>query len=181
MSADGRAEESPQQGIQSIEIGAPVLRAPAAGGGPMALSEVAGNCAMYPAKVHRYLVSLVRAGDRDGATAPFQTEEFGLPAEMVEGMRQSDVWGYLTGLAHSLPYDYALFDAGSPVPAGRLAGVAVPVLAIAGSNTFPWLYQATEQVARAVPDGRFLSLTGHDHGVLHQPEALLPVLREFLG
>jgi hypothetical protein len=70
-------------------------------------------------------------------------------------MRQSDVWGYLTGLAHSLPYDYALFDAGSPVPAGRLAEVGVPVLAIAGSNTFPWLYQATEQVARAVPDGRF--------------------------
>jgi pimeloyl-ACP methyl ester carboxylesterase len=127
------------------------------------------------------LVSLVRAGDRDGATALFQSEVVGLPAEMVEGMRQSDVWGYLTGLAHSLPYDYALFDAGSPVPAGRLAEVGVPVLAIAGSNTFPWLYQATEQVARAVPDGRFQSLTGHDHGVLHQPAALLPVLREFLG
>ncbi len=63
------------------------------------------------------LVTLVRAGDRDEATALFQTEVVGLPAEMVEGMRQSDVWGYLTGLAHSLPYDYALFDTGSPVPA----------------------------------------------------------------
>jgi predicted ArsR family transcriptional regulator len=62
MSADGRAEESPQQGIQSIEVGAQVLGALEAGRGPMALSEVARNCAMHPAKVHRYLVSLVRAG-----------------------------------------------------------------------------------------------------------------------
>jgi predicted ArsR family transcriptional regulator len=65
MSADGRAEESPQQGIQSIEVGAQVLRALEAGRGPMTLSEVARNCAMHPAKVHRYLVSLVRAGLAD--------------------------------------------------------------------------------------------------------------------
>ena len=56
------AADSPQQGIQSIEVGAQVLRALKAGRGPMALSEVARNCAMHPAKVHRYLVSLVRAG-----------------------------------------------------------------------------------------------------------------------
>jgi DNA-binding IclR family transcriptional regulator len=57
-----RAADSPQQGIQSIEVGAQVLRALEAGRGPLALSEVARNCAMHPAKVHRYLVSLVRAG-----------------------------------------------------------------------------------------------------------------------
>ena len=33
-----RAEESPQQGIQSIEVGAQVLRALEAGRGPLALS-----------------------------------------------------------------------------------------------------------------------------------------------
>jgi pimeloyl-ACP methyl ester carboxylesterase len=135
-----------------------------------------------PPDVAQRLLSLVRAGDRDGATALLQTEVVGLPAaEMVAGMRQSDMWGYLTGLAHSLPYDYALFEPGNPVPAGRLAGVVVPVLAIAGSNTFPWLAQATEQVADAIPGARFLSLEGQDHGVLHQPEVLLPCLREFLG
>lgn len=127
------------------------------------------------------LVSLVRSGDRDGATSLFQTEVIGLPAEMVAGMRQSDLWGHLTGLAHTLPYDYALFEAGNPVPAGQLAEITVPVLAIAGSNTFPWLAQATEQVARAIPGGRFLSLEGQDHGVLHHPDALLGCLREFLG
>jgi hypothetical protein len=58
------------------------------------------------------LLRLVKAGDGDGATALFQIEVIGLPPEMVEGMRQSEVWGFLTGLAHSLPYDYALFEAG---------------------------------------------------------------------
>jgi DNA-binding IclR family transcriptional regulator len=62
MSPNGRAADSHQQGIQSIEVGAQVLRALEAGRGPMALSEVARTCAMHPAKVHRYLVSLARAG-----------------------------------------------------------------------------------------------------------------------
>jgi pimeloyl-ACP methyl ester carboxylesterase len=127
------------------------------------------------------LVGFVRAGDRDAATALYQTEVIGLPAEMVEGMRQSDMWGYFTGLAHSLPYDYALFEPGCPVPTGRLATIGVPTLAIAGSNTFPWLAAATEQVAQAVPGARYLSLDGQDHGVLQQPEALLECLRDFIG
>jgi hypothetical protein len=38
MPADGRAGESPQQGIQSIEVGAQVLRALEAGRRPMALA-----------------------------------------------------------------------------------------------------------------------------------------------
>jgi pimeloyl-ACP methyl ester carboxylesterase len=127
------------------------------------------------------LVGLVKAGDSGGATTLFQTEVIGLPAEMVEGMRHSDMWGYLTGLAHSLPYDYALFEPGCPVPSARLAKVGVPTLAIAGSNTFPWLAAATEQVAGVIPGARFLSLQGQDHGVLQHPAALLPCLREFLG
>jgi pimeloyl-ACP methyl ester carboxylesterase len=127
------------------------------------------------------LAGLVKAGDSDGATALFQTEVIGLPAEIVEGMRHSNMWGHLTGLAHSLPYDYALFEPGCPVPSARLAKVGVPTLAIAGSNTFPWLAAATEQVAGAIPGALFLSLEGQDHGVLQQPAALLPCLRKFLG
>jgi pimeloyl-ACP methyl ester carboxylesterase len=127
------------------------------------------------------LAGLVRAGDADGATVLFQTEVIGLPAEMVEGMRHSDMWGHLTGLAHSLPYDHALFEPGNPVPSERLARIGVPVLAMAGSSTLPWLYTATEQVAYAIPGARFLAIEGQDHGVLNQPGALLPCLREFLG
>jgi pimeloyl-ACP methyl ester carboxylesterase len=67
------------------------------------------------------------------------------------------------------------------VPGERLAAIGVPTLAIAGSNTFPWLAAGTRQVAGAVPGARFLSLDGQDHGVLQQPGVLLSCLREFLG
>ncbi|WP_345630517.1 alpha/beta fold hydrolase [Rugosimonospora acidiphila] len=126
------------------------------------------------------LARLVKAGDRDGAVMLFQTEVIGLPFELVDGMRQSDMWGFLARLAHSLPYDYALFEPGCPVPAGRLAGIQVPTLVIAGSNTFPWLMTAAEEVARAVPSARYLSLEGQDHGVLHQPATLLKCLKELV-
>jgi pimeloyl-ACP methyl ester carboxylesterase len=67
------------------------------------------------------------------------------------------------------------------VPDSRLARIAVPALVIAGSNTFPWLSAASEEVARAVPGARHVTLEGQDHGVLQQPAALLTCLREFLG
>jgi pimeloyl-ACP methyl ester carboxylesterase len=127
------------------------------------------------------LLRFVEAGDRDGATALFQSEVIGLPPEMVEGMRQSEMWGFLTHLAHSLPYDVALFEPGFPVPDSRLARIEVPTLVIAGSSTFPWLSAAAGQVADAIPGARFLSLEGQDHSVLRQPAALLTCLREFLG
>ncbi len=123
----------------------------------------------------------VDADDRDGATALYQTEVIGLPSDMVEGMRQSEMWSFFTRLANSLPYDYALFEPGCPVPDARLAHIEVPTLVIAGSNTFPWLATAAQEVASAVPGASYLSLVGQDHGVLHQPEALLACLREFLG
>lgn len=127
------------------------------------------------------LARFVETNDRDGATALFQTEVIGLPTEMVEGMRQSEMWSFFTRLAHTLPYDYALFEPGCPVPSDRLAHIEIPTLVIAGSNTFPWLAAAAQEVAGAVPEASYLSLEGQDHGVLQQPEALLTCLREFLG
>jgi pimeloyl-ACP methyl ester carboxylesterase len=133
------------------------------------------------ANVGARLRRLVEAGDRDGATKVFQSEVIGLPPEMVEGMAQSETWGFFTRLSHTLPYDYALFEPGCPVPSDQLGAIKVPTLVMAGSNTFPWLAAAAAETARVVPNAQFLSLEGQDHGVLQQPEALLGCLREFLG
>lgn len=86
-----RPEEGQQQGIQSIEVGARVLRALESGRGPMVLSEVARRSAMHPAKVHRYLVSLVRVGlaSRDPRTGRY---DLGPAARHlgVEALRRTD-------------------------------------------------------------------------------------------
>ena len=51
-----------RQGIQSIEVGARVLKALARSRHSMMLRDLAAAAGLAPAKAHRYLVSLVRAG-----------------------------------------------------------------------------------------------------------------------
>ena len=56
------ADERPQRGIQSIEVGGQVLRAMAHAGRPMALKDLAREADMPAAKIHPYLVSFARIG-----------------------------------------------------------------------------------------------------------------------
>ena len=51
-----------RQGIQSVEVAGPLLRALADSAGPLPLSVLARNAGMPSAKAHRYLVSLIRVG-----------------------------------------------------------------------------------------------------------------------
>lgn len=50
------------RGVQSVEVSVRVLKAVAGAGGPVSLSDIAALVDMPPAKVHRYLVSLIAAG-----------------------------------------------------------------------------------------------------------------------
>jgi len=59
---DDPADERPQRGIQSIEVGGQVLRAMAHTGQPMALKDLAREADMPAAKIHPYLVSFARIG-----------------------------------------------------------------------------------------------------------------------
>ncbi|CAG0994807.1 partial Transcriptional repressor IclR, partial [Rhodocyclaceae bacterium] len=54
--------EDGRQGIQSIEVGTPLLKALAEHGGPMMLRDLAATADMPAAKAHRYLVSFMRTG-----------------------------------------------------------------------------------------------------------------------
>lgn len=51
-----------QQGIQSVEVAAPLLQALADASTALPLSQLARQAGMPPAKAHRYLVSLIRVG-----------------------------------------------------------------------------------------------------------------------
>jgi len=61
MLAEEKDEDS-RQGIQSIEVGVPLLRVLADHGAPMMLRDLAKAAGMPAAKAHRYLVSFVRTG-----------------------------------------------------------------------------------------------------------------------
>jgi DNA-binding IclR family transcriptional regulator len=105
-----------RQGINSVEIGVRVLLAMDGTGGPLALSEISQRAGMEPSKVHRYLVSLCRAGlvsqvpsghydygptmRRLGAEALRRTNEVVAASERMPALRDStghsvnlSVWG----------------------------------------------------------------------------------------
>lgn len=93
-----------RQGIQSVEIAMTVLDAVEAGGAPVSLTQIAKATEMTPSKVHRYLVSLSRAGmiaqsresglydlgpalRRLGMEALRRTDEVGLVSDGLPGLR----------------------------------------------------------------------------------------------
>ena len=56
------ATSTGQQGIQSVEVAAPLLRVLAASSSSLSLSSLSKRAEMPAAKAHRYLVSLIRTG-----------------------------------------------------------------------------------------------------------------------
>ena len=62
MQGRGRKGGRAPLGIQSVEIAARILRALAEGGGALPLRALAAATGMHRGKVHRYLISLARAG-----------------------------------------------------------------------------------------------------------------------
>lgn len=133
-----------------------------------------------PAGLTDQVKALIAEDRRDDAVTLFMTESVGIPAEMAEGMRASEMWGWFVGLAHTLPYDLTLCGPGNALPADRLAKIKVPTLAIGGSLSPGWLPAGARAVAGAIPRARYETLEGQDHGVLNQPEALRPLLVDFL-
>ena len=71
-----------QQGVQSVEIGMALLSALAAHPRPAALSQLAEAAGLAPAKAHRYLVSLIRAGmvERSADSGKYRLGEAALQA-----------------------------------------------------------------------------------------------------
>ncbi|MGW2890436.1 alpha/beta fold hydrolase [Streptomyces griseoruber] len=102
----------------------------------------------------------------------------GLAEEMIQRARQSPMWAGMEALAPTLAYDDAVM-AGGRVPRERLATLGVPVLAVAGGDSPPWMREATRAVAQAAPQGTYRLLEGETHMV--DPNVLAPVLAEFFG
>lgn len=85
------AEERPQRGIQSIEVGGRLLVALAHEGRPMALKDLAHAADMVPAKAHPYLVSFAKLGliVPDGASGRYTLGPLAMQIGLIS-LQQSD-------------------------------------------------------------------------------------------
>ncbi|HEX2133933.1 MAG TPA: alpha/beta hydrolase [Actinophytocola sp.] len=125
--------------------------------------------ALAPPAPPRYVERLTAAlteGRHDEALRLFMVELVGLPPELAAGASQTPE---LQAIAHTLPYDTAITNAG-PVPVHP----RVPTLTLAGSESPQWMREATHTVA-----GEHRVLTGQTHDV--DPTVLATALAEFFA
>jgi pimeloyl-ACP methyl ester carboxylesterase len=121
------------------------------------------------------LDALLAEGRRGDAIELFM-RFVGAGDEGVAGMRQSPVWPVFEAVAPTLPYDAAeLGD--SAVPTERAAYVTIPTLVAAGGATFPFIQEAAQALAEALPNAQHRVLAGQTHDVA--AEVLAPALVEF--
>ncbi len=132
-----------------------------------------------PADLADRLAQFVAQDRRGEAVALFLTEAASVPPNFVEAMRADPSWAWMEGLAHTLPYDVSLHGPRQSMP-DRLTQIAVPTLVVDGGASPKHVRTAARAVAQAVPDATHVTLEGQDHAVLHHPEALAPMLFEFL-
>jgi pimeloyl-ACP methyl ester carboxylesterase len=127
--------------------------------------------------IAKELDELVTAGRRGEAVELFQTDVVGIPADVVSQLRHAPFRPALEAIAHTTVYDVTI--TGDPsVPAGLATEVKVPTLAVAGGAGPGFMASTARAIAETVPDGRYRILADQTHDI--DPEALAPLLREFL-
>lgn len=97
---------------------------------------------------------------------------------MVAQLRHAPFRPSLEAIAHTLAYDAAIIGDLS-LPTGLAARVSSPALVIAGENSPPFLRNAAQATAAALPAGQLAVLPGQTHDI--NPQATAPVMTKFLA
>ncbi|MBC7500894.1 MAG: IclR family transcriptional regulator [Herminiimonas sp.] len=157
------AEPASRQGIQSVEVAGPLLRALAQASAPLALSALAKNAGMPAAKAHRYLVSLIRVGlvEQEAATGLYDLGrlalELGLASlnridavkladETMSSLREATsetvalaIWGNMG------PTYVRLLQSRRPVTINLQIGSVMPMTYTASGLCFAAFFEDTEK------------------------------------
>jgi len=102
------------------------------------------------------LADLTRAGRHDDVVVRFHAA-IGVPDEMIDGMRGTDRWARMAGIAPTFVYDCRLSDAMGPE---LLAAVSVPTLVLDSEGSSDDLTGSAAKAAGMIPDARHKSLPG---------------------
>ncbi|TDD73106.1 alpha/beta hydrolase [Jiangella aurantiaca] len=121
------------------------------------------------------------AGRPDEAVAIFMTDAIVASPEDVEGLKQSDFWPVMLGIAPTIAYDGRIMGttmSGNPLPADRWASIDVPVLVMHGIDTWPTLIPGPRALAELLPTATLKPVPGENHGTT--ADVLAPALRAFV-
>jgi len=112
------------------------------------------------------LQRLVDRGDSAEAVVTFQLENVGLPKDMVDQMRASDMFDGLLPLAQSTVYDTRLVaQVSTPTP--EMLTVSQPVTVLRGEQTFRMLVTAADRLADEIDHAELVVVP---ESVMHRPD-----------
>jgi pimeloyl-ACP methyl ester carboxylesterase len=93
-------------------------------------------------------------------------------------MKRAPYWPGMVGLAHTLPYDFAIARDGA-IPPERFADVGVPALVMNGGDSPSWAGTTVEAIVRSIPGAERLTIGGQDQQV--EASTIAPFLVDFFG
>lgn len=113
------------------------------------------------------------------AVAAFM-HEVGVPAHVIDQMRQGPGWPAMERVAPTLAYDSAALGDrdGGLVPRDVLVRVQVPTLVVAGGADDGFMVGVARELVAGLPDARLTHLVGATHDV--GPDVVVPALLPFL-
>ncbi|WP_338727702.1 alpha/beta hydrolase [Haladaptatus sp. DJG-WS-42] len=117
---------------------------------------------LTPAAMLAELHALVENGENEQALIRFFTDVAGMSLDEVDVLRAAPNWSARVSAAHTVvreeaaPGEY-VFDA------DRLATLATPTLLLTGTESAPFLKDATAALAGVLPNCRVVTFEGHGH------------------
>lgn len=200
-------EKESQHGVQSLEVGAAVLRAVVRGQPSMMLKDIAAAADMPASKAHRYLVSLIRAGliEQDPLTSRYKLGPFALDIGLVAIDRLDRVrlgLSVISDLRDEVNETTALAVWGDhgpvivrwerpqrPITVNVVTGTSLPLLSSASGRVFAaWLpkSQTEAQIARELktkPNRSGLSTRAEVDAMLAQVrrDGVAPLTRHYIA
>jgi pimeloyl-ACP methyl ester carboxylesterase len=135
-----------------------------------------GPHARLDEEYRRRLSELVEAGRLGDAVEHFMVNAVGFTPDAVGRIRMAPIWPMLESLAPSLRYD-AVLAGDNSLPTGLLPSITLPTLVIDGADSPQWARDPMQTLVDLLPDGRRVSLEGHNHNLV--ADAVAPVLLEF--
>jgi pimeloyl-ACP methyl ester carboxylesterase len=147
---------------------------------PPIVVEGSGRDPERSALIPRLDAALAR-GDRREVIRIFFVESVGLSPEEHENMMNSPSGEVLERIAPTLIYDSRIVDGAYPDQhwPERYRTNTVPTLLVDGDQTFPFIPIGVNALGKVLASSSRKTLPGQGHGP--EPEAMAPVIREFLG
>jgi pimeloyl-ACP methyl ester carboxylesterase len=122
---------------------------------------------------------LLAEGDRDDVVRIAIRETLGLSEHEIEAMSKGPGWEHLLAAAHTIPYDWMLWD--REFIAARVSKVQTRSLMLMGSRSPRWLQVGTEAVLAALPNARLEVMQGQEHSaMMTAPEMFAELVTKFI-